>query len=141
MIADPTHPRRRTVTDQPNRTAGQLVDDLTSDTARLVRDELRKGQQELLAKVREASRGAAMLGGAGVLGALAAGTSAALLVRTLGTFLPKPAAALVATTLYAGGAAALGAVGLEELKKVGPLLPEETIASLREDVRAVHPGR
>ena len=127
------------MTAQPDRTAGQLVDDLTSDTVRLVRAEVRKGQEELLAKAREAAKGAALLGGAAVLGALAAGTSAAFVVRTLGTFLPKPAAALTATVLYGGAAAALGAVGLEELKRVGPLLPEETIASIREDVRAVHP--
>lgn len=129
------------MTEEQSRTAGQLVDELTSDTAHLVRAELRKGQQEMLAKAREASKGAALLGGAAVLGGLAAGTSAAFVVRTLGTFLPKPVAALAATALFGGGAAALGAVGLEELKRVGPVLPEEAIASLREDVRAARPHR
>jgi len=129
------------MTEDQSRTAGQLVDELTSDTAHLVRAEIRKGQQELLAKAREASRGAALLGGAAVLGGLAAGTSAAFVVRTLGTFLPKPAAALAATLVFGGGAAALGLAGAEEIRRVGPLLPEATIASLREDVRAVRPHR
>ena len=127
------------MTEQP-RTAGQLVDELTSDTAQLVRAEVRRGQQEMLAKAKEASRGAALLGGAAVLGALAAGTSAAFAVRTLGKVLPVPSAAFLATVLYGGGAAALGAAGVAELKRIGSLLPEETIASVREDVRAARPG-
>ena len=127
------------MTEQPNRTAGQLVDELTSDTANLVRAEVRRGQQELLAKAKEAAKGAALLGGAGVLGALAAGTSAAFVVRTFGKVLPRPTAAFLATVLYGGGAAALATAGIAELKRVGPLLPEETIASIREDVRAARP--
>ncbi|WP_432484694.1 phage holin family protein [Kineococcus esterisolvens] len=128
------------MTDQPNRTAGQLVDELTSDTAELVRAEVRRGQQEMLAKAKEASKGAALLGGAAVLGALAAGTSAAFVVRTFGKVLPAPGAAFLATLLYGGGAAALAVAGLEEIKRVGSLLPEETLASVREDVRAARPG-
>ncbi|WP_432547203.1 phage holin family protein [Kineococcus sp. SYSU DK004] len=122
--------------DATHRSAGELVDELTSDTARLVRAEVRRGQRELLDKAREAGRGAALLGGAAVLGALAAGTSAAFTVRALGKVLPAPAAALTGTVLYGAGAAALGAAGLAELKRVGSLLPQETIASVREDVRA-----
>ncbi|WP_337061025.1 phage holin family protein [Kineococcus sp. G2] len=128
------------MTEEPGRTAGQLVDDLTSDTAELVRAEIRRGQQEVLAKAREASRGAAMLGGAAVLGALAAGTSAAFVVRTLGKVLPAPSAALLATALYGGGAAALAVAGTAELRRVGPPLPEETLASVRQDVRAARSG-
>jgi hypothetical protein len=124
------------MTDQPHRTAGELVDELTSDTARLVRAEVRRGQQELLDKAKEASKGAALLGGAAVLGGLAAGTSAAFTVRLLGKVLPGPSAAFVTTLLYAGGAAALGASGLAEFKRIGSFWPEETIASVREDVRA-----
>lgn len=124
------------MTDQPRRTAGELVDELTSDTAELVRAEVRRGQQELLAKAREASKGAALLGGAAVLGGLAAGTSAAFTVRLLGKLLPPSSAAFVTTLLYAGGAAALGSAGLAEFKRVGPIWPEETLASVREDVRA-----
>ncbi|WP_369052945.1 phage holin family protein [Kineococcus terrestris] len=128
------------MTGEQHRTAGELVDELTSDTARLVRAEVRRGQQELLAKAREAGRGAALLGGAAVLGGLATGTSAAFVVRTLGKVLPAPSAALVATLLYGGGAAALASAGLAELKRIGTLLPEETIASVREDLRAARPG-
>ncbi|WP_432491792.1 phage holin family protein [Kineococcus auxinigenes] len=128
------------MTDQPTRTAGQLVDELTSDTASLVRAEVRRGQQEMIAKAKEASKGAALLGGATALGALAAGTSAAFVVRTLGKVVPAPSAAFLATLLYGGGAAALAAAGVAELKRVGSLLPEETLASVREDVRAARPG-
>ncbi|PRY14656.1 phage holin family protein [Kineococcus rhizosphaerae] len=129
------------MSEQPNRTAGQLVDELTSDTTQLVRAEIRKGQQELLGKAREASRGAALLGGAAVLGALAAGTSVAFVVRAVGKVVPPPTAAFLTTALYGAGAAALTAAGLQEVRRVGPLWPEETLASVREDVRAArHAG-
>lgn len=123
-----------------HRTAGELVDELTTDTADLVRAEVRRGQAELLDKAREASKAAALLGGGAVLGALAAGTSAAWTVRVLGRVLPAGTAAFAATTLYAGGAALLVSAGRAELRRVGPLWPTETLASLREDVRAARPS-
>ncbi|WP_432563523.1 phage holin family protein [Kineococcus sp. SYSU DK003] len=127
------------MTDRTNRTAGELVDELTSDTAKLVRAEVRRGQQELLTKAKEASRAAAMIGGGAVLGGLAAGTSAAFTVRLLGKVLPPTTAAFVGTLAYGGGAALLVSAGLAELRRVGPLWPEETLASIREDVRAARP--
>ncbi|MGI4895116.1 MAG: phage holin family protein [Janthinobacterium lividum] len=127
------------MSEQSNSTASQLVTELTSETADLVRAEVRRGQQELLGKAKEASKGAALVGGAAILGALGAGTSAVVVVRVLGRILPGPGAAVLATLLYAGGAAALGAAGVTELKRIGPLLPE-TIASVREDLRAAKPS-
>ena len=124
------------MTEGTDRTASQLVDDLTSDTRDLVRAEVRRGQQEMLAKAREASKGAALLGGAAVLGGLAAGTSATFVVRVLGKVLPPPSAAFVTTVLFSGGAAGLAAAGVAELRRVGSLLPEETLESVRSDVRA-----
>ena len=46
-----------------------------------------------------------------------------------------------ADVLYAGGAAALGAAGWAELRRAMPLVPEETVTSMREDVQAAGPGR
>ncbi|MEZ0163332.1 phage holin family protein [Kineococcus sp. LSe6-4] len=128
------------MTESTHRTTGELVDELTSDTAALVRAEVRRGQQELWSKAREASRAAALLGGGAVLGALAAGTSAAAVVRLLDRFLPPTTAAVTGTLVFAGTAAALVSAGTAELRRVGPLWPEETVASLREDVRAARPA-
>jgi hypothetical protein len=48
--------------------------------------------------------------------------------------------ALLATLLYGGGAAALAATALEELRRIGTPLPEATLASVRDDVRVAATG-
>src|SRR4051812_30297247 len=128
------------MTTGPDSATSELLRALTDDVTTLLRQELRRAQDELAGKARQAGRGAALLGGAGALGALAAGTSAAFLVRTLDSVLPKPASALLATTVYAGGAAALAAAGAAEIRRALPVVPEETVESLRQDVQAARPG-
>jgi hypothetical protein len=119
---------------------GNLVGALTQDVSALVRDEIRAAQAELTGKARRAGRGGALLAGAGVLGTLATAGSAVFLMRALDRVLPPRTAAAVLTVLYAGGAAALGTAGIAELRRAMPLVPEETVTSLREDVEAARPG-
>jgi hypothetical protein len=120
----------------PSSSTGQLVQSLTEDAAALVRQELHRAQQELADKARQAGKGGALLGGAAVLGTMAVGTSTALVLRVLERRLSPTTAALLGTALFAGGAGALAAAALRELRAAGPLVPTETVASLREDVRA-----
>jgi Putative Actinobacterial Holin-X, holin superfamily III len=123
-------------TPESHSSTGDLFQALADDVRTLLRQELRSAREELRDSARNAGRGAALLGGAGVLGALGAGTSAALLVRMLDRVLPRPAAALVATVVYLAGAGALAAAGLAELRRALPVTPTSTLASLSEDVRA-----
>ena len=117
-------------------TTGELLQALTDDVRSLVQQELRSAQAEMTEKARRASKGAAMLGGAAVLGALATGTSAAVLTRILEKLFGPAMAAVIATALYGGGAALLANAGVEELRRALPLLPEHTVSSLRDDVQA-----
>lgn len=112
-----------------------LLQSLTDDLTTLVRDELAQARAELAGKARRAGRAAVMLGGAAGLGVLAVGTSSATLVRLLERRLSPPTAAAVATLLYGGGAAALASTARQELRRAGSLVPERTVASVREDVR------
>lgn len=121
-------------------TTGDLLGALSEDVSRLVRQELTQAQAELTQKARQAGRGAAMLGGAGVLGALAAGTSAALFLRVLEGFLPRRTAAFVATACYGAGAAGLATLGIAEVRRALPVIPEDTVRSVRKDVRTARPG-
>jgi Putative Actinobacterial Holin-X, holin superfamily III len=119
----------------PGNSTSDLLQSLGADLAALLRRELQQAQRELLDKTREAGTAAGMLGGAGVLGAMAAGSSVALLMRLLDRRLSTTASAALTTALLGGGAAALAAAGLIRLREAMPLIPEDAVASLRHDVR------
>jgi hypothetical protein len=125
----------------PGGNTADLLQALSADVAALVRQELRHAQEELAAKGKQAGKAGALLGAAGVLGALAIGTSSAAFVRLLEKRLSPTGAAVVATVLYGGGAAALAAAALAELRRALPLVPEETVANVRSDVRIATQAR
>jgi hypothetical protein len=123
--------------DPSDSSTGELLRTLTENIQELVRGEVASARQEMTEKALAARPGAAMLGGAAVLGALAAGTSAVVLVRALDRFLPPVASSAVVTALLGGGAAVLARAGIEELRLVGPPVPEQTIENVKADVAAV----
>jgi hypothetical protein len=125
----------------PGSNTADLLQALSADVGALVRQELRHAQQELAAKGRQAGKAGALLGAAGVLGALAIGTSSAAFVRLLEKRLSPTGAAVVATLLYGGGAAALASAALAEFRRALPLVPEETVANVRSDVRVATEAR
>lgn len=128
-----TGPGRRAPADS---STGELLHALTDDIRSLVQSEVASARREVVDRALAARPAAALLGGAAVLGALAAGTSAVVLVRALDKILPPTSAAVVATALLGGGAAALGKVGVAELRLVGSPVPERTIESVKADVAA-----
>lgn len=123
------------MSDSGNST-GELLDALRDDLRELVRQELRNAQDELQAKAGQAGKSAAMLGAAGLLGALAAGTGTALLVRVLDRVLPPTSATLVATALLGSGAVGLAVVGLQDLRNAWTDTRDETLGRMQGDVHA-----
>jgi hypothetical protein len=115
----------------------ELLRTLASEVRSLVQAELTSARHEITGKVLGARPAMAKLGAAAVLGAMAAGTSAATLVRALDRVLPRTASALAATALLGGAAAALAAAGREELRQIGSIVPEQTVQSVKADVAAV----
>lgn len=113
-----------------------LLQSISADLSALVRQELQQAQREITEKARKAGEGSALLAGAGLLGMLAAGTSVVLVVRVLDRWLPSRTAAAIATGLYAGAAGVLAAQGVARLRRALPVVPEGTVASVRQDLRA-----
>jgi uncharacterized membrane protein YqjE len=118
----------------------EAIRDFVDDVRELLQQELRAAQEELAGKARVASEGVLLLGVAVVLGAVAAGTSTMLILRILEKALPPMMAAAVATVVFATAAGVIAAVGLAEVRRALPLVPERALDELREEIREVIPG-
>ena len=116
------------------------IRDLVDDVRGLLKDELRSAQDELAGKARVASEGVLLLGVAAVLAAVAAGTSTTMIMRMLEKVLPPIVAAAVATIIFTVAAAVLARVGLAEIRRALPLVPEQALDELREEIREMLPS-
>jgi hypothetical protein len=114
---------------------GELVKDLSEQTATLIRQELDLAKAELTEKGRAAGVGAGMFGGAGALGLLALGALTACIVLLLDRAMDTWVAALIVAAVYAAAAGALALAGRERVREGLPPAPEQTVESVKEDVQ------
>jgi uncharacterized membrane protein YqjE len=113
---------------------GELFKRLSSDTSQLVKLELELAKAEMTEKAKPLQAGAGMLGGAALVGLLAAGALTAFLIALLDTFMATWLAALVVTIVYAAIAGVLALQGKNRIQSATPPVPEQTIESVKEDV-------
>jgi len=85
-------------------------------------------------KGRVAAPGLGMIGGAGVVGLMAAGALTAFLILVLSTFLPEWSAALIVGAVLAAAAYLLVKQGKERVEEAGAPIPEQTDDKVEEDV-------
>lgn len=114
--------------------AGELMKRLSAETSELVRLELNLAKAELTDKATTLKAGAGMLGGAALMGLLAAGALTAFLIALLATAMETWLAALIVTVIYAAVAGAMAAAGRSRVADAGPPVPEQTIETVKEDV-------
>lgn len=108
---------------------------LTEDVRELVRSEVRAMRDDLVGELGRARTASLLLAGAGLLGLLAAGSSAALVMRLLDGAMPRAASAAVVTALYGGAAGALAVAGLAEARRLREEL-SDTVDRVRQEVSA-----
>jgi Putative Actinobacterial Holin-X, holin superfamily III len=114
---------------------GELVKQLSEQTSTLVRQEMDLAKAELTERGKAAGAGAGLLGGAGLIGLLAAGALTAFLILLLSEAMDAWLAALIVAVVYGAGAALLALSGRDRIREGMPPAPEQTVESVKEDVR------
>jgi hypothetical protein len=126
------HPAAPKLRDQP---IGELVKDLAGEMSTLVRQEIDLAKAEMAERGKRAGKGAGMLASGAVVALLALGALTACLIAALDLAMPTWLAALIVAVVYAAIAAVLAQVGRTQVQEAAPPVPEETIESVKEDVR------
>jgi MFS family permease len=112
-----------------------LARQLSNQTTDLVRHEVELAKAELRVKGKRAGMGASMFGGAGAFGVYALGALTAAIIAGIAEALPVWAAALIVAAVYGAIAGILALRGRKKVQQATPPLPEETVHSVKEDVR------
>jgi hypothetical protein len=120
--------------DLRERPVGDLVKQLAGQTSTLVRQEIDLAKAELAQKGQTAGKGAGLIGGAAVIGLLAAGALTACLILALAEVIPDWLAALVVAIVFGAIAAVLALQGRNRIRAAGPPVPEQTVDTVKEDV-------
>jgi len=125
---------QRSNEDLRDRPVGDLLKQLSEDTATLVRKEVELARAEVTQKGKQAGIGAGMFGGAGVAALLALGSLTACLIALLATGMEVWIAALIVTVLWAAIAGVLALVGKNRVQEATPPV-EQTVETIKEDVQ------
>jgi Putative Actinobacterial Holin-X, holin superfamily III len=101
----------------------------------LARQEMELAKAEMTEKGKKAGAGAGLIGIAGGIALLAGGAFTAFLILALDGVMPNWLAALLVGVAYAVIAAVVFSVGKNRVEEAGPLVPEQTVNSVKEDVQ------
>ena len=115
----------------------ELVQRLSSQTASLVRKEIRLAQLELQEKGKRAGIGAGMFGGSGLVALYGVGALIAAAILALATAVTPWLAALIVAVVLFAVAGVLALTGKQQVQQATPPAPEAAIESVQADVDAV----
>jgi uncharacterized membrane protein YqjE len=119
------------------RSVGDLVQQLSQQTAALVRKEMRLAQVELQEKGKRAGIGAGMFGGAGLVALYGVGAVLAGVIMLLATAIEPWISALIVGVVLLAAAGILALVGRRQVEQATPPKPERAMESVQEDVEHV----
>jgi hypothetical protein len=117
-----------------DQSLGELFGKLSTELSTLIRQELELAKAELTQKGKGAGKGAGFLGGAAVVGLLAAGALTAAIIAALDLAMATWLAALIVTIVYGAIAAVLALRGKAKVQQATPPVPEQTVDTVKEDV-------
>jgi uncharacterized membrane protein YqjE len=114
-----------------------LVRQLPGQVSRLIRDEIRAAQMELTEKLKAAGIGVGLLVGGLVIALFAFGVLIAAAILGLSEVLAPWLSALIVGVVLLLIAGVLALLGQSRLKKGIPPLPQDSIESVKADIRTV----
>ncbi len=128
------HPQQES---QRSRSLFALLSSLPGLIVELVKSELEQLKTELMRKAKHAGIGVGLMVVAGVFAFFATGVFVAAAVLGLAVVLPAWLAALIVAVVLLLLAAALIAIGVNQLQRGTPPVPTETLESVQRDVRVI----
>jgi len=115
----------------------ELGQRLSEQTTRLVQQEVGRAKAELSEKGKKIGAGAGAFSAAGLLGLFGLGVFTAAVILALATAVTAWVAALIVAAVYLAVAGVLALVGKGKVESATPPLPEQAIASSKQDVEEV----
>ena len=115
----------------------ELVQQLSNQTASLVRKEIRLAQLELQEKGKRAGIGAGMFGGAGLVALYGVGAVIAALIMLIATAVAPWLAGLIVGVVLLAVAGVVALTGKKQVERATPPLPERAVESVQDDVEHV----
>jgi uncharacterized membrane protein YqjE/sporulation protein YlmC with PRC-barrel domain len=132
--APPSNGSHGDLRDEP---VSDLVKQVSDHTKTLASQEIQLAKAELAEKAKVAGVGAGMFGGAGYVLHLAALAFVVTIIFALATAMQAWLAALIVTVVLAAVAGVLALTGRKRIKEAGPLVPEQTIESVKQTIDTV----
>ena len=120
-----------------DRSVGDLVQQLSKQTATLVRQELRLAQVEVQEKGKRAGIGAGMFGGAGLVALYGVGAVVAAVILLITTATEPWISALIVGVVLLATAGLLALLGRRQVEQATPPTPERAMESIQHDVEHV----
>jgi uncharacterized membrane protein YqjE len=119
------------------RSVGDLVQQLSQQTATLVRQEMRLAQVELQEKGKRAGIGAGMFGGAGLVALYGVGAVIAAVIMLVATAIEPWVSALIVGVVLLATAGLVALLGKKQVEQATPPKPERAMESMQDDVEHV----
>jgi uncharacterized membrane protein YqjE len=123
--------------ERSERPVGDLVQELSQQTATLVRQEMRLAQAELQEKGKHAGIGAGMFGGAGLVALYGVGALIAAAILLIGTAVEPWIAAVIVGVVLLAVAGVLALLGRKHVDRATPPKPERAMESVQDDIQHV----
>ena len=119
---------------------GELMSQLSAQTSRLVRDEMRLAQKEFQESVKHAGIGAGLFSAAGLLAFFGLASVIAAGVAALSLVLPVWAAALIVGLVLFAAAGIAALVSKKQAEEITPAAPQ-TVENVKADIQEIKDAR